>query len=1215
MSKDENIGTRSAGTEEKEVIVSKLSDLVVGVWEKAGDKFRTKSDAEAKDSVVAAALTDLDTRLNSVSGEVEDKADLNHSHGFLTNEGTINSAATIASGDHLVITDASELGKVKRTSIAFDGVSEDKALTKAGTWETMLGSAAITNAINALDVSSVGGSGKYISSISETDGKISATATSFDSIPTANSSNAVTSSGIKTALDAKENSSNKVTSWQSTPDNTHYPSEKLVKDELDEKIPKTTNASEIISSAYPQCFYSTSYYGEGYVLFYDVTSAFDGTFTNLSGDQDHVAFSGFVQSAKYNGYGVPQFYKVEGKVNGKYPSNYNASTSKIYGPVVLKRTYQEGGVTKNRYYFAIKVPANYNHGMMFFGVFHTRGRVGTSLSWDSGFLGNLVLSTDTEYTVHWSWNAGYNVATSLFTARKLAVNLANTATDTSFDGSADQTGIKVSGTLSVANGGTGQTSLANVTVGSATKATQDSDGNAINTTYFKSSGNTTLVSGSATKIGTQNGADVKLTLPSIPAAVSVKGNAESSYRTGQVNLTPANLGISATTSSVTVGSTTFNKYTHPTTAGNKHVPSGGSSGQILGWDSDGTAKWIDSSSTDTKVKATAKSDNANYKILATASTSPTSGNATEAVYDTDITLNPSTNTIAANLSGNAATATSATSSTYAETLLPNYITESSSGTWVEVGTFQSNTANDMYAGITFAVEFRDNSGRTQSGLAWLSAGEYKGSGATYSNADIICEYFTLCSRDQQFSTNVAFYANRNGTSDTSPITIYAKLNSYSSLILTPINAKKGHYTPSMTYLDSEPATKKEFTYRNLLRTTHGTAVGSATTPVFVNSYGQVQECTPSSMSVGSATNATNADLATSASHIVTQGAAVNSTARHIWFSDANTETMRAHNDNFKYTPSTNTISANITGSADSASTATALSKTQLGSQVTELPITSMISSPFKAGTFMISNSGNPYTFGNVTIPKNQWFRFLVNGESPNYCTITLDPCAGGSNTDMSSFEILVDSGVVKKVVRVPYATTTSAIGSSVIPAYIDAKGEFKACDLANMSVGFAAAAYPGSDLANVTAPDADTLVLQYQTSTSTATQFSNAVNAYNSHKKLYAKWAGTYTSETNTYTYEQLIPLSYVSYTNTGGTPQIVMFSFKDVYDSVTGGEANAGQIHTLHLDATHWTEASVMPYGATNAAYAANAGNADKWGGKALSIGSVGGTGYISYL
>ncbi|MBR4792509.1 MAG: hypothetical protein IK038_02480 [Bacteroidaceae bacterium] len=65
------------------------------------------------------------------------------------------------------------------------------------------------------------------------------------------------------------------------------------------------------------------------------------------------------------------------------------------------------------------------------------------------------------------------------------------------------------------------------------------------------------------------------------------------------------------------------------------------------------------SNTDEKVKATAKTDNVNYKILATASASPTSGAATEAVYDADITLNPSTNTIAANISGNAATASDA----------------------------------------------------------------------------------------------------------------------------------------------------------------------------------------------------------------------------------------------------------------------------------------------------------------------------------------------------------------------------------------------------------------------------------------------------------------------------------------------------------------------------------------------------------------------------
>lgn len=34
-----------------------------------------------------------------------------------------------------------------------------------------------------------------------------------------------------------------------------------------------------------------------------------------------------------------------------------------------------------------------------------------------------------------------------------------------------------------------------------------------------------------------------------------------------------------------------NKYVHPTTSGNKHIPSGGSSGQILRWYEDGTAAW------------------------------------------------------------------------------------------------------------------------------------------------------------------------------------------------------------------------------------------------------------------------------------------------------------------------------------------------------------------------------------------------------------------------------------------------------------------------------------------------------------------------------------------------------------------------------------------------------------------------------------------------
>ncbi len=44
-------------------------------------------------------------------------------------------------------------------------------------------------------------------------------------------------------------------------------------------------------------------------------------------------------------------------------------------------------------------------------------------------------------------------------------------------------------------------------------------------------------------------------------------------------------------------------YTHPTTAGNKHIPSGGSSGQFLGWSADGTAKWVNNPNTNTTYSA------------------------------------------------------------------------------------------------------------------------------------------------------------------------------------------------------------------------------------------------------------------------------------------------------------------------------------------------------------------------------------------------------------------------------------------------------------------------------------------------------------------------------------------------------------------------------------------------------------------------------------
>lgn len=45
--------------------------------------------------------------------------------------------------------------------------------------------------------------------------------------------------------------------------------------------------------------------------------------------------------------------------------------------------------------------------------------------------------------------------------------------------------------------------------------------------------------------------------------------------------------------SLTIAATGGSTYVHPITAGNKHIPAGGSAGQILNWSADGTAIWGD----------------------------------------------------------------------------------------------------------------------------------------------------------------------------------------------------------------------------------------------------------------------------------------------------------------------------------------------------------------------------------------------------------------------------------------------------------------------------------------------------------------------------------------------------------------------------------------------------------------------------------------------
>lgn len=114
---------------------------------------------------------------------------------------------------------------------------------------------AVRDAINALDVTSVGGEGKYITSISETDGKIAPVAETADMEPTLNSKKMITSGGVKAAINALDYTDTK---------NTH------------EFVTLVNEADGVISVTHAQ----------------PAVADISGLQTALDGKQDNLAFDG-----------------------------------------------------------------------------------------------------------------------------------------------------------------------------------------------------------------------------------------------------------------------------------------------------------------------------------------------------------------------------------------------------------------------------------------------------------------------------------------------------------------------------------------------------------------------------------------------------------------------------------------------------------------------------------------------------------------------------------------------------------------------------------------------------------------------------------------------------------------------------------------------------------------------------------------------------------
>lgn len=82
---------------------------------------------------------------NTLSIEFDIYAASDHNHGDIDNDGTLNNsqAISIANGDRIVITDASNNDKIQKTSTIFDGSTTTTALTPKGTWEPFLKTAPV----------------------------------------------------------------------------------------------------------------------------------------------------------------------------------------------------------------------------------------------------------------------------------------------------------------------------------------------------------------------------------------------------------------------------------------------------------------------------------------------------------------------------------------------------------------------------------------------------------------------------------------------------------------------------------------------------------------------------------------------------------------------------------------------------------------------------------------------------------------------------------------------------------------------------------------------------------------------------------------------------------------------------------------------------------------------------------------------------------------
>ena len=165
---------------------------VTAVWQTSEGNYKLKQTAKTDPTASGTTLTAIATISQDSNGDIT------------ATKKTIQSATTSQQG---VVQLAGSIGATVSSE-------NNKAASEK----------AVRDAINALDAEKTSTNGTNVQvKVTETDGKIS---------------------GVSITTDNTENKNNKVASWSATTTDTHYPSEKLVKDSLDGKADKVSGATE-----------------------------------------------------------------------------------------------------------------------------------------------------------------------------------------------------------------------------------------------------------------------------------------------------------------------------------------------------------------------------------------------------------------------------------------------------------------------------------------------------------------------------------------------------------------------------------------------------------------------------------------------------------------------------------------------------------------------------------------------------------------------------------------------------------------------------------------------------------------------------------------------------------------------------------------------------------------------------------------------------------